>query len=119
VRSSTSIRDYVGPSVRPLVDPSVGPHITSKTGYVAIASRRKRKSADVENWLPRNFFAPGVFGCPFLLNVKTKIHLFSTLREQLMVVKSKPLRGSEACEGIDLNIVQGVLTPMAVSIFIF
>jgi hypothetical protein len=32
--------DYVGPSVGPLVHPSVGPHITSKTDYVAIASRR-------------------------------------------------------------------------------
>jgi hypothetical protein len=39
-RSSASIRDCVGPSVGPLVGRSVCSHITSKTGYVAIASRR-------------------------------------------------------------------------------
>jgi hypothetical protein len=35
VRSSASIRHYVGPSIRRLV----GPHITLKTDYVAIPSR--------------------------------------------------------------------------------
>ena len=39
---STSLRDCVGRSVRPLVGPLVRPHdaITWKTSYVAIASRR-------------------------------------------------------------------------------
>jgi hypothetical protein len=55
VQSSASILDYVGPSVGPLVrlsivwsllvrwsvHPLVGPHITSKTDYVTIASRRE------------------------------------------------------------------------------
>jgi hypothetical protein len=40
VRSSASIGDYVGPSVGWSVGPLVGPHITLKTDYVAIASRR-------------------------------------------------------------------------------
>jgi hypothetical protein len=73
------VRWSVGPLVRwfvrPLVHWSVGPsvgwspyHFENRLRRDCFEKRRKkRKSADVKNWLRRNCFAPGN-GCPFLFS---------------------------------------------------